>query len=113
EPAVAVAGEHQAAGGGGGTAHHRQLGLHGPGDLAGVQVDRVDVAVLTRVAALVVGDAHEGAAEPQPALLPRGVVDFVMHRLVQPHGVRVPELRVHGDGRPLLAAVGPGEHEHA
>src|SRR5438876_646304 len=47
EPAVALAGEHQAAGGGGRAAHHRQLGLHGPGDLAGVQVDRVDIAVLT------------------------------------------------------------------
>src|SRR5947207_5820092 len=64
EPAVALAGVHQAARGGGRTAHHRQLGLHGPGDLPGVQVDRVDIAVLTRVAALVVGDAHEGAAEP-------------------------------------------------
>src|SRR6266699_6119905 len=105
EPAVTLAGEHQAAGGGGRAAHHRQLGLRGPGDLAGVQVDRVDIAVLTRVAALVVWHAHEGAAEPQTALLPRGVVDFVMHRLVQPHRVRVPELRVHRDGRPLLAAV--------
>src|SRR5436853_510048 len=36
-----------------------------------------------------------------------------MHRLVQPHRVRVPELRVHGDRRPLFTAVGAGEHEHA
>src|SRR5207253_3583285 len=53
EPAVALAREDQAARRGGRAAHHRQLGLHRPGDLPGVQVDRVDVAVLTRIAALV------------------------------------------------------------
>src|SRR5881628_985888 len=71
EPAVALTGEYQAARCGGRAAHHRELGLHRPGDLTGVQVDRVDVAPLARIAALIVGNPDEGAAEPQPALLPR------------------------------------------
>src|SRR2546425_202385 len=88
EPAVALAGEHQAAGGGGRAAHHRQLGLLLPDDLAGVQVDRADQAVLARVPALLVRNPDECATEPQATLLPRGVVDFVVHRLMQGHGVR-------------------------
>src|SRR3989440_998966 len=113
EPAVAFAGDHEPARRGGRAAHHRQLGFHAPRDLAGVQVDRVDVAVLTRVAALGVRDAHEGAAEPQAALFPRRVMDLVVHRLVQAHRVGVRQVGVHGDGGPLLATVRAREHEHA
>src|SRR6266550_716590 len=47
-------------------AHHRQLGLLLPGDLAGVQVDRADQAVLARVPALLVRNPDERATEPQP-----------------------------------------------
>src|SRR5213596_2968403 len=113
EPAVALAREYQAAGRGGRAAHHRQVGLHGPRDLAGVQVDRVDVAPLTRVTTLVVRDTDEGAAEPEAPVLPRGIVGLVVHRLVQAHRVRVREIRVHGDRGPFLAAVRAREHEHA
>src|SRR5205807_5885325 len=101
EPAVALAREHQAARGGGRAAHHRQLGLHAPRDLAGVQVDRVHIAVLTRVAALRVRDAHEGAAEPQPALLPRRVMHLVMHRLGEAHRIGLAQFRMHRYGCPL------------
>src|SRR5438094_6087868 len=105
EPAIALAREYQAAARGGRAAHHRQVGLHGPRDLARVQVDRVDVAPLTRVTTLVVRDADEGAAEPEAPVLPRGIVGLVAHRLVPAPRVRVPEIRVHADPGPSLAAV--------
>src|SRR5882762_1427645 len=110
EPAVALAGEHQAAGRGGRAAHHRQLGLLLPGDLAGVEVDRADGSVFTRVAALLVRYPHEGAPEPEPALLPGGVVDLVVHRLMQAYGVRVGQIRMHGD-RDLPYAYAVGLHQ--
>src|SRR6267142_3099825 len=112
EPAVALAREHQAASRGGRAAHHREVGLLLPGDLPRVQVDRADGAVLTRVAAFVIRDPDEGAPEPQPTLLPRGVMHFVMHGLMQPHRVRIREVGMHRDRRPFLAAVRARKHEH-
>src|ERR1700692_3918119 len=63
EPAVAFAGEDQAAGRGENAADHRLRRLHLPFDLAGVVVDCSYVAPL-----LFRGDDLEGAAEPQLAL---------------------------------------------
>src|SRR5882762_531059 len=101
EPAVGLAREHKAARRGGRATHHREVGLLLPGDLAGIQIDRADGAVLTRVAALVIRDPDERAPEPEPALLPRGVVDLIVHRLVQPHRICVGQVRVHRDRGPL------------
>src|SRR5438094_2645754 len=100
EPAVPLAREDEVPGGGRRAAHHRELGLHRPRDLAGLQVDRVDVAVLARVPALLIRDADERATEPEPALLPRCIMHLVVHRLMQPHRVGVLELRMHRDGGP-------------
>src|SRR2546422_10610460 len=92
EPAVALAGQDEAAGGRRGAAHHRLVGLHLPDLLAGGEVDSRDVAPLGFA-----GDGYERAAQPQPAALPRRVVGLVVHRLVQALRVRVTEGRVDGD----------------
>src|ERR1043166_3941455 len=104
EPTVALTREPQAARRGGRSAHHRQLGLHGPGDLARVQVDRVDVALLPGIAALFVRNPDERGAEPEAALLPGGVVDLVVHRLMQAPRVRVGQVRENRARGPSLPA---------
>src|SRR6185312_13532530 len=66
EVAVAFTGEGEAAGRGQRAAHHRLRDLVLPRDLAGLEVDRGEQAVL-----LFAGDGHEGRAQPEPPLLPR------------------------------------------
>src|SRR6185437_11925921 len=63
ERAIALAREHEAAGGGEDAADHRLRRLHLPGDLAGVVVDRGDVAGLDSAR-----DVGERAAEPELAV---------------------------------------------
>src|ERR1700729_2699076 len=78
EPAVGFAGEDEAAGGRKNPTDHRLRRLDLPGDLAGVVVDRGDIAE-----ALLSGDDRERAAKPEFAVRIGGVGDRVGHRLMQ------------------------------
>src|SRR6266481_783996 len=101
EAPIAFAGEDEAAGCRQNAADHRLRRLYLPTNLAGVVIDRRDVAGL-----LFGRDDLEGAAEPQLALRVGRAFYMIGHRLMQVDGVGYAQLGIDRDGRPFDSAVG-------
>src|SRR5262249_15337819 len=89
EPAVALTGEHEAAGSGERAAHQRYRRLLLPCDLAGVVIDGGDVAE-----GLLGWNHLEGAAEPKLAARIGRTRHLIGHRLMQVDRVSQPKLRI-------------------
>src|SRR5262245_3141198 len=92
EQAIALPGESEATRRHQNAADHRLLGFHLPFDLAGVVIDRGDVAPL-----LLGGNDLEGAAEPELALGVGRRLDVVGHGLMQVDGIGQALARVDGN----------------
>src|ERR1700704_1957777 len=105
ELAVALTRENKAAGGGENAADHRLWRLHLPLDLAGIIIDRGNIARL-RLAR----DHLEGATKPQLAVRIRRVLDMVGHRLMQVDGIGESLPWIGRDRRPFDTTIGPRQH---